>query len=68
MSQTQKVVVGPGVTDVHMVHPVKAAQIIACLDELTGDRAVLALGAKETMSIAPYGVEFEKARAKRLKE
>lgn len=68
--QTQKVDLSPGVTDVHIVHPAKAAQIIATLDELTRGRAMVALGAGEAMSIVPFGIEFEKAkdRAKRLKE
>ena len=68
--QTQKVLLSPGVTDVHIVHPAKAAQIIVSLDELTGGRAMVALGAGEAMSIVPYGIEFEKAkdRAKRLRE
>jgi len=68
--QTQKVDLGPGVTDVHIIHPAKAAQIIASLDELTNGRAMVALGAGEAMSIVPFGMEFEKAkaRAKRLRE
>lgn len=68
--QTQKVDLSPAVTDVHIVHPAKAAQIIASLDELTGGRAMVALGAGEAMSIVPFGIEFEKAkaRAKRLRE
>jgi alkanesulfonate monooxygenase SsuD/methylene tetrahydromethanopterin reductase-like flavin-dependent oxidoreductase (luciferase family) len=68
--QTQKVDLSPAVTDVHIVHPAKGAQIIATLDELTGGRAMVALGAGEAMSIVPFGIEFEKAkaRAKRLQE
>src|SRR5208337_2154750 len=68
--QTQKVLLSPGVTDVHIIHPAKAAQIIASLDELTGGRAMVALGAGEAMSIVPFGIEFEnaKGRAKRVKE
>jgi alkanesulfonate monooxygenase SsuD/methylene tetrahydromethanopterin reductase-like flavin-dependent oxidoreductase (luciferase family) len=55
---------------VHIVHPAKGAQIIASLDELTGGRAMVALGAGEAMSIVPFGMEFEKAkaRAKRVRE
>jgi alkanesulfonate monooxygenase SsuD/methylene tetrahydromethanopterin reductase-like flavin-dependent oxidoreductase (luciferase family) len=68
--QTQKVLLSPGVTDVHIIHPAKAAQIIASLDELTGGRAMVALGAGEAMSIVPFGIEFEnaKGRAQRVKE
>jgi len=68
--QTEKVLLSPAVTDVHIVHPAKAAQIIASLDELTGGRAMVALGAGEAMSIVPFGIEFEKAkaRAQRVKE
>ena len=68
--QTKKVELSPGVTDVHIVHPAKAAQIIATLDELTRGRAMVALGAGEAMSIVPFGIEFEKAKARtqRLRE
>jgi len=68
--QTQKVLLSPGVTDIHIIHPAKAAQIIASLDELTGGRAMVALGAGEAMSIVPFGIEFEnaKGRAQRVKE
>jgi alkanesulfonate monooxygenase SsuD/methylene tetrahydromethanopterin reductase-like flavin-dependent oxidoreductase (luciferase family) len=68
--QTQKVFLSPAVTDVHIVHPAKAAQIIASLDELTSGRAMVALGAGEAMSIVPFGIDFEnaKARAQRVKE
>ena len=68
--QTQKVMLSPGVTDVHIIHPAKAAQIIATLDELTNGRAMVALGAGEAMSIVPFGIEFEnaKGRSRRLRE
>ena len=68
--QTEKVLLSPGVTDVHNIHPAKAAQIVASLDELTGGRAMTALGAGEAMNILPFGMEFEDAkdRAKRVRE
>jgi len=62
--RTKKLLLSPGVTDVHVIHPAKLAQIVASLDELTSGRAMVALGAGEAMSTIPFGIEFEKAKAR----
>lgn len=69
-SNTSRVLLGPGVADIHHVIPAKAAQIVATLDELSAGRAILAVGAGEAMNIIPFGLEFEKPkdRVLRLRE
>jgi alkanesulfonate monooxygenase SsuD/methylene tetrahydromethanopterin reductase-like flavin-dependent oxidoreductase (luciferase family) len=68
--RTQKVFLCPGVTDILRCHPAKTAQIVASLDELTGGRAGLGIGAGEAMNIIPFGMAWEEAsvRIHRLKE
>jgi len=68
--RTQKIFLCPGVTDILRCHPAKTAQIVASLDELTGGRAGLGIGAGEAMNIIPYGIAWEEAsvRIQRLKE
>jgi len=69
-SNTSKVLLAPGVADVHHIHPAKMAQMVATLDELSAGRAALAVGAGEAMNIVPFGLEFErpKDRIIRLRE
>jgi alkanesulfonate monooxygenase SsuD/methylene tetrahydromethanopterin reductase-like flavin-dependent oxidoreductase (luciferase family) len=69
-TRTERIFLCPGVTDVLRCHPAKIAQIVASLDEMTGGRAGLGLGAGEAMNIAPFGIAWEKAndRIQRLKE
>jgi alkanesulfonate monooxygenase SsuD/methylene tetrahydromethanopterin reductase-like flavin-dependent oxidoreductase (luciferase family) len=69
-TNTKRISLSTGVTDIQRIHPAKTAHIIATLDELTKGRAVLAIGAGEVMNIEPYGMEWDppSARAERLKE
>jgi phthiodiolone/phenolphthiodiolone dimycocerosates ketoreductase len=69
-AQTKKVMLSPAVTDTQRVHPARTAHIVATLDELTGGRAALAIGAGEGMNLIPYGIPFESPsdRAQRLRE
>lgn len=68
--RTQRVFLCPAVTDILRCHPAKTAQIVASLDEMTGGRAGLGLGAGEAMNIIPFGIAWEEANARiqRLKE
>lgn len=58
------------VTDTQRTHPARTAHIVATLDELTGGRAMLGIGAGEVMNTTPYGLPFEgvEDRVKRLRE
>src|SRR5450759_3435853 len=43
-TNTQRILLGPGVTDPYSRHPVQTAATIASLDELSNGRALLGLG------------------------
>jgi phthiodiolone/phenolphthiodiolone dimycocerosates ketoreductase len=58
-SHTSRISLGTAVTDCLRVHPAKLAHMVATLDELTGGRAVLGLGAGEVMNTLPFGIQFE---------
>ena len=68
--QTRKIFLCSAVTDGIRAHPAKLAQIVSTLDELTGGRAGLGIGAGEAMNILPFGMEWSNstARAERLRE
>ncbi|MFQ5762883.1 MAG: LLM class flavin-dependent oxidoreductase, partial [Candidatus Bathyarchaeia archaeon] len=64
-SMTSRIRLAPGVTDVYRCHPAQTANRVATLDELTAGRVMLGIGAGEAMNIAPYGIEWERARIRR---
>jgi len=51
--RTERIKLMPGVSDVLRRHPATVAHIIATLDQLTGGRALLALGAGEAFHLDP---------------
>ncbi|MFQ5710678.1 MAG: 5,10-methylenetetrahydromethanopterin reductase [Candidatus Geothermarchaeales archaeon] len=57
---TQKINLGPGVTNPYVISPAWTASAIASLDELSGGRAVLGLGAGDKVTLAALGISFEK--------
>jgi 5,10-methylenetetrahydromethanopterin reductase len=57
---TNKIVLGPGVTNPYMVSPVFTAQAVAALDELAPARVVLGIGAGDKTTLASVGVEMRK--------
>lgn len=69
-ARTERLMLGSGVTDIQRVHPAKTASIVSTLDNLTGGRAVLGIGAGEVMNTTPYGIEWEptKKRLQRFRE
>jgi len=64
---TERVKLGTCVSDPHRRHPAVLAQSLATLDQLTGGRAILGLGAGEAMNLEPYGIEWSKP-VSRLRE
>src|SRR5207247_2220073 len=58
-SRTQKIRLTTYVTDVLRTHPSKVAHIAATLDELTGGRVTIGLGAGESMNLIPFGIGFD---------
>ena len=69
-SKTKKIRLTTYVTDILRTHPAKVAHIAATLDELSGGRVTLGLGAGESMNLVPFGIDFEEpaVRVARLRE
>ncbi len=57
---TNKITVGPGVTNPYMVNPVFTAQALVTLNELAPGRVVLGIGAGDKTTLASVGVEMRK--------
>ncbi len=57
---TNKITLGPGVTNPYMVNPVFTAQAVATLNELAPARVVLGIGAGDKTTLASIGVEMQK--------
>jgi len=53
---TQKVKLGPGVTNPYLVSPVWTASAVASLDEISGGRAVLGIGAGDKTTLDSLGI------------
>jgi len=64
---TSKVTLGTSVTDPYRRHPAVLAQTVATLDQITGGRAILGLGAGEAMNVDPFGIPRDR-RIARMKE
>lgn len=60
---TDRIALGPGVTNPYMVNPVFTAQAVATLDELAPKRVVLGIGAGDKTTLASVGVEMRKPLA-----
>jgi len=56
---TSKILVGPAATDILRRHPVTVAQALATLDQITGGRVTVGIGAGEAMNLQPYGLPLE---------
>jgi 5,10-methylenetetrahydromethanopterin reductase len=57
---TNKITLGPGVTNPYIVNPVFTAQAITSLNELAPGRVVLGIGAGDKTTLASVGVEMHK--------
>jgi phthiodiolone/phenolphthiodiolone dimycocerosates ketoreductase len=66
-AKTNRVMLGSGVTDTQRMHPAKTANTVATLDNLTGGRAVLGIGAGEVMNTRPFGMEWEPTEVRVLR-
>ncbi len=56
-SATSRIMLGPGVTNPYVRHPAATATAIATLDELSGGRAFLGLGAGGGLTLEPLGID-----------
>ena len=61
---TEKTVLGTCVTDPHRYHPAVLAQKVSTVDQISGGRAVLGLGAGEAMNLEPFGIEWNRPVSK----
>lgn len=57
---TNRITLGPGVTNPYMVNPVFTAQAIATLNELATGRVALGIGAGDKTTLESVGVEMSK--------
>jgi len=61
---TEKAALGTCVSDPHRYHPAVLAQKVATVDQISGGRAILGLGAGEAMNLEPFGIEWKKPVSK----
>lgn len=54
---TDQILLGPGITNPHTRHPGVTAAAVASLDELSGGRAFLGLGAGGALTLDPMGID-----------
>lgn len=57
---TKRAILGTCVSDPHRYHPVVLAQKLATIDQLSGGRVILGLGAGEAMNLDPFGIRWDK--------
>jgi 5,10-methylenetetrahydromethanopterin reductase len=54
---TERVMIGPGITNPYTRHPAQTASAIASLDEFSGGRAFLGIGAGGSLALDPVGID-----------
>ncbi len=54
---TERVLIGPGITNPYIRHPGATATAVSGLDELSGGRAFLGLGSGGALALEPLGIE-----------
>ncbi|NIM44088.1 MAG: 5,10-methylenetetrahydromethanopterin reductase [Nitrososphaeria archaeon] len=57
---TEMINLGPGVTNPYVISPAWTASAVASLDEISGERAILGLGAGDKVTLAALGIAFKK--------
>lgn len=64
---TQRILLGPSVTEAFRRHPAMLAQAFLTLDHISKGRVILGIGSGEGENVIPYGIEWNKP-ASRLEE
>jgi 5,10-methylenetetrahydromethanopterin reductase len=54
---TQHLLIGPGITNPYTRHPAQSVAAIASLDEMSGGRAMIGIGAGGSLTLDPLGIE-----------
>jgi 5,10-methylenetetrahydromethanopterin reductase len=62
-TSTKRVTLGTGVTNPYLIHPAWTASAIATLNEISGGRAALGIGAGDRATFEGVGVKWEKPLA-----
>jgi len=57
VAATERLTVGPGITNPYTRHPAATAAAVASVDELSGGRAFLGIGAGGSLTLDPIGLE-----------
>jgi len=63
-AETEKAALGTCVSDPHRYHPAVLAQKVATVDQISGGRVILGLGAGEAMNLEPFGIKWKKPVSK----
>ena len=58
--KTEKMKIGPGVTNPYIIHPAATASSIASIDEISGGRAILGISAGDRTVLSALGVKLER--------
>jgi 5,10-methylenetetrahydromethanopterin reductase len=61
---TNRALLGTCVSDPHRYNPAVLAQKVATVDQISGGRIILGLGAGEAMNLEPFGINWEKPVSK----
>jgi len=64
---TKRVALGTCVTDPHKRHPAVLAQTVATVNQLSGGRVIIGLGAGEAMNLKPFNIHWDRSLS-RMKE
>lgn len=59
-AQTEAIRLGPGVVNPYETHPVRLASQLATLDEMSGGRAILGLGAGDRSTLTNLGIDRDR--------
>ena len=54
---TERILLGPGITNPYVRHPGVTAAAVATIDELSGGRAFVGLGAGGGLTLDPLGID-----------
>ncbi len=57
---TDSIMIGPGVTNPYLINPVQTASTLMSLDNLSGGRAILGIGAGDKITLNLLGIERRK--------
>ncbi len=60
---TDSIMIGPGVTNPYLINPVQTASTLMSLDNLSGGRAILGIGAGDKITLNLLGIERHKPLA-----